>query len=327
MKIDFDGIQAFVMIAELGGFNRAAESLHLTQTALTRRMQKLESYLGLKLLDRTTRHVELTAVGRDFLPQARSMVDEMTRALGQLKDMSKNIHGSFTLACVPTMAGHLLPLLIREYADECPGNRIRLLDARSYQVRDAVLNSQAELGICIQGEHHPSLLELPLFDDSLMFFCRDTHPFSSRSAVNWADMGRADIITVSNMTATRVFMDYQLAIQGIRLVGAYEVQHHATAISLVAAGVGCAILPASTLEEGDRPGVLRIPLIGPEVKRKVVLTQRKNSTLSPAANAFLEIVKKHFQHKRAVLEKQSGHEKTTSLGSKPRGHKEKKSVV
>ena len=170
MKIDFDGIQAFVMIAELGGFNRAAESLHLTQTALTRRMQKLESYLGLKLLDRTTRHVELTAVGRDFLPQARSMVDEMTRALGQLKDMSKNIHGSFTLACVPTMAGHLLPLLIREYADECPGNRIRLLDARSYQVRDAVLNSQAELGICIQGEHHPSLLEVPLFDDSLMFF-------------------------------------------------------------------------------------------------------------------------------------------------------------
>jgi Transcriptional regulator len=111
------------------------------------------------------------------------------------------------------------------------------------------------------------------------------------------------------------------------LVGAYEVQHHATAISLVAAGVGCAILPASTLEEGDRPGVRRIPLIGPEVKRKVVLTQRKNSTLSPAANAFLEIVKKHFQRKRDAAEKQTGHEKTTSLGSKPRGHKEKKSVV
>lgn len=179
-----------------------------------------------------------------------------------------------------------------------PANRIRLLDARSFQVRDAVLNRQAELGICIQGEHHPDLLEIPLFDDALMFFCLDTHPFSCREAVTWADMGRADLITVSNMTATRIFVDYQLARQGIGLNGAYEVQHHATAISLVAAGVGCAILPNATLEEGDRPRVCRIPLIRPEVKRKVILTYRKSSTLSPAATVFLELVKQFFQKKR-----------------------------
>ena len=75
MKIDFDGIQAFVVTAELGGFNKAADQLHITQTALTRRVQKLEAYLGLKLLDRTTRRVEMTAVGRDFLPQARAIVN------------------------------------------------------------------------------------------------------------------------------------------------------------------------------------------------------------------------------------------------------------
>ena len=68
MKIDFDGVQAFVAVADLGGFNKAAEQLHITQTALTRRIQKLETYLALKLLDRTTRRVELTAVGRDFCP-------------------------------------------------------------------------------------------------------------------------------------------------------------------------------------------------------------------------------------------------------------------
>ena len=78
-------------------------------------------------------------------------------------------------------------------------------------------------------------------------------------------------------------------------MGAYEVQHHATAISLVAAGLGCAILPASTLAEGDRPRVRRIPLTQPEIMRQVVLTQRKNSTLSPAAAAFLQLVKTHFQ--------------------------------
>lgn len=291
MKIDFDGIQAFVVIAELGGFNKAAEYLHVTQTALTRRLQKLEAYLGLRLLDRTTRYVELTAVGREFLPQARAIVHEMTSAVGRLKDMSKNAKGSFTLACVPTMAAHILPSLIQQYAHICPQNRIRLLDATSYEVRDSVLNCQAELGIGIHGEHHPEVLETPLFNDPLMFYCRDSDPLCKMKSVSWSDMGGADLIVVSNLTATRVFMDYQLAKRGISLSGSYEVQHHATAISLVAAGVGSAILPASTFKDGDRPGVRKIPLVSPVVKRKVILIQRKNSSLSPAAEAFCELVK------------------------------------
>lgn len=290
MKVDFDGIQAFVVIAELGGFNKAAEHLHVTQTALTRRIQKLEGYLGLRLLDRTTRYVELTAVGREFLPQARVIVSEMTEAVGRLKDMSRLSRGNFTLACVPTMASHILPSLIHRYAERCPKNRIRLLDATSYEVRDAVLNSQAELGIGIQTEQHPDLVESPLFDDPLMFYCTNAHPYSSMESVNWSHMGDAHLIIVSNMTATRVFMDYQLAKRGISLSGAYEVQHHATAVSLVAAGVGSAILPASTLREGDRSGIRCIPLLGPVVKRKVILLKRKNTTLSPAAQAFFNLV-------------------------------------
>jgi DNA-binding transcriptional LysR family regulator len=105
-------------------------------------------------------------------------------------------------------------------------------------------------------------------------------------------MREADLIVVSNFMATRVFMDYQLAKHGIRLNGNYEVQHHATAINLVAAGVGCAILPSSTLNDGDRPHVRKITLKNPVVKRKVALLRHKNSSLSPAAQAFFELIQK-----------------------------------
>jgi DNA-binding transcriptional LysR family regulator len=290
VKIDFDGIQAFVAIAELGGFSKAAEHLHVTQTALTRRVQKLESYLGLRLLDRTTRYVEVTAVGREFLPQAKAIVSEMTLAVGRLKDMSKNARGSFTLACVPTMASHVLPTVIRRYATAHPGNRIRLIDTSAFEVRDAVLHGQAELGIGVPTDRHPDLAETPLLEEPLMFFCREEHALSRMKSVTWSDMRETDLIVVSSMTATRVFTDYQLAKRGISLSGAYEVQHHATAISLVAAGVGAAILPASTLEEGARPGVCRIPLTNPVVKRKITVLRRKNTTLSPAANAFFDVL-------------------------------------
>ena len=286
MKIDFDGVQAFVVIAELGGFNKAARQLHITQTALTRRIQKLEAYLGLKLLDRTTRRVDITAVGREFLPQARSIVQEMTSAVERLKDMSQRGTGNFALACIPSMSSHVLPRVIRRYAALHPDNRIRLIDGASDEVRSAVLGGQAELGIVVHGDKHPDLVESVLFADPLVFICRRPHPLQDRKSVTWADMRDADLIGVSGFTATRIFMDYQLARRGIRLHGNYEVQHHATAINLVAAGVGSAILPSSTFKEGDRPGVRKIPLTQPTVKRKVALIRSRRASLSPAAAAF-----------------------------------------
>jgi len=290
--MDFDGVQAFVAIAELGGFSRAARQLHITQTALTRRLQKLEAYLGLQLLDRTTRRVELTSVGREFLPQARGIVQEMTRAVERLKDMSSHGRGNFTLACVPSMTSHVLPDVIRRYAQRHPDNHIRLLDASSHDVREAVLNGQAEMGIAVQGERHADLQEVVLFEAPLTFICRSPHPLQDRRSVSWSDMREADLIVVSSFMATRIFMDYQLAKRGLRLNGNYEVQHHATAINLVAAGVGSAILPSSTFQAGDRPQVHKIPIVRPSVKRKITLLRRKHGGLSPAAEIFYEMLRK-----------------------------------
>jgi len=103
---------------------------------------------------------------------------------------------------------------------------------------------------------------------------------------------------VSSFMATRMFLDYQLGQRGIRLSGHYEVQHHATAINLVAAGVGCAILPSSTFENGDRPHVVKIPLTGPVVKRRVTLLRRKQPSLSLAAENFHQLTLTHFGKRR-----------------------------
>ena len=293
-KIDFDGLQAFVCVAELGSFVKAAQQLHLTQTALTRRIQKLEQLLEVRLLDRTTRKVELTATGRDFLPQARHLVLDAQRTVARVRDKARAGQGHFTLACVPSLTTHVLPQLIKAYAHKHPGNTLRLHDASSHDVRAAVLDGQAELGIAINGEPHTELEEIVLFDDPLTLLCPTPHPLQHRSTVGWTDLQGVDLIVVSSFMATRMFLDYQLAQRGIQLSGHYEVQHHATAINLVAAGVGCAILPASTFENGDRPQVVKIPLTSPVVKRRVTLLRRNPASLSPAAQAFHRLVLAHF---------------------------------
>jgi len=290
MKIDFAGIQAFVSVAELGGFRRAADELHVTQTALTRRVQHLEAYLGVKLLDRTTRSVALTAVGREFLPKARTIVADTNNAVLQLKEMSQHSRGSFTLACVSTMSARLLPMLMRRYADLHPGNRIRLLDMPSTDVREAVLQRKAELGIAIHGVAHSELNERYLFDDVLALYCNESHPLARRARLAWPDLKGADLIMVRGFTATRLLIEYHLLTNGVSTSGDYGVQYHSTALNLVEAGVGCAVLPWSVLGGGVRPHIKRIQLGRPTVHRRVMLFTRKNVSLSPAAQAFLDLV-------------------------------------
>ena len=288
MKIDFDGVQAFVLVAELGGFSRAADHLHLTQTALTRRIQKLESYLAVRLLDRTTRSVQLTAVGRDFLPQARRLVDEMTSAVERLKDMSRLGTGNVAIASIPTMAHHTLPAVIRAYVKDHPGNRIRIIESNASDVCRAVLFDQAEFGITIRLERHAALVEEPVLREPFMFYCLDEHPLAGRKSVTWSELREADLILVSGLSGNRALLDYQLAKKRLSLRGTYEVEHLSTAIGLVAAGVGTAILPFSAIQEGAYPRVRRIALVNPVIVRTLVLIRRKNATLSPAAAQFYD---------------------------------------
>jgi DNA-binding transcriptional LysR family regulator len=236
--------------------------------------------------------VELTVVGRDFLPQARVIVQEMTSAVERLKDVAQRSVGHFTLACIPSMTSHVLPGVMREYARRHPDNHMRLLDGSSNEVRRAVLAGQAELGIAVHGETHPELAETVLFADPLVFVCRVPHPLQARESVSWSDMRDTELVGVGSFVATRTAMDYQLAKRSIRVQVKYEVQHHATAVNLVAAGVAGAILPSSVIRDGDRAGLRKIPLVKPTVKRNVVLLRLRRGSLSPAAQAFHDLVRK-----------------------------------
>ena len=290
MKLDIDGIQAFVLIAELGGFQRAAERLRLTQTALTRRIQRLEGYLGLKLLDRTTRSVALTTVGQEFLPQARRLVEELTHSVDRLKGMSQGVSGDVAVACIASVAYQRLPAVIRTYAARYPGNRVRILDRTGTQVAAAVRQGHAEFGITILPTREPDLVEAALYEDPFMLFCPRNHPLSARERIAWRDLGGTDLIAFGGASGNRLLMDYQLAGKRLQVRARYEVEQMSTAAGLVCAGVGAAVLPASAMLAGAGPGVRRIPLVNPVIRRAVGMVRRRGTSLSPAATALHDLV-------------------------------------
>jgi DNA-binding transcriptional LysR family regulator len=291
MNIDILGVAAFVALAEQGSFRKAARQLHITQTALTRRLQNFEALLGVTLVERTTRSVALSAIGREFLPEARRLITELAASLLEIQERGRAQRGEVSIACVPTVGVRYLPRIIEEYTAQHPNNRIKILDHASSAVADAVLRREAEFGIHIGGHHHPELGSVPLLSDRFVLICREDHPLARKRSLTWKQLRPHPLIFVGAVSGNRPLLDAALARRHIDLEAHYEVQHSSTAVGLVAAGVAAAVVPSLAIEAGAYPELRVVALTDPVVARSLVLVTRKTARLSPAAQALYDLIR------------------------------------
>src|SRR5580698_3665625 len=292
MKVDTLGVQDFIAVADHTGFQRAADELHISQTAVTRRLQNLESHLGVKLIERTTRNVALTAIGSDFLPQARRLVSELANALDEIAESGKARRGDVSIACVPTAGIQFLPRIIQEYSSSHPDNRITILDHSSSAVADAVVRREAELGINLAQTHHPDLIGNRLLTDQFVLICRDDHPLANKKSVAWKQLASYPLIFAGEANANRSVLDQELGSSKVKLQLFYEVQRSSTALGLVAEGVAAAVVPRLAMQKGTYPRLRAVTLLDPVISRSLVLIMRSSAHLSPAAQALYELIKR-----------------------------------
>jgi DNA-binding transcriptional LysR family regulator len=292
LRIDTLGLEAFIAIADHGGFGRAARAVHITQTALTRRLQNLEALLEVKLVERTTRSVALTSVGRSFLPQARRLLADLTAAFVELRETGQAQRGTVTIACVPTAGIQYLPRILQEYSARHPANRVVILDHASRGVAEAVLSREAEFGIQIAGPLHPELASEPLLEDRFALICRSDHPLAKRARLSWKELTSQPLILAGEVSGNRPLLDEALRPQVSSLQAFYEVQRSSTAVGLVAAGVGAAVVPSLALQQGAYPQIKVVALTHPVVSRTLVLISRKTGHLSPAAQALYDLIRR-----------------------------------
>jgi DNA-binding transcriptional LysR family regulator len=292
MKIDTLGVQAFLAVADHGGFGRAAQALHITQTALSRRIQNLEAFLGVKLLERTTRSVALTRLGQDFLPQARRLLTDLAAALTEIRETGKSLRGDVTIACVPTVGVHFLPRIVEQYAALHPDNRIKILDHASSEVAAAVLRREAEFGINMLGPHHPELASEPLLRERFVLVCRDDHPLAAKARVTWKQLEPHTLILAGHESGNRPLLDLALETRGVKLRAFHEVQRSSTAVGMVAKGVGVTVVPNLAVQEDAWPRLRVVPIVNPVVSRTLVLLARRHAHLTPAAQALYDLIRR-----------------------------------
>src|SRR3954447_21105999 len=288
MNFELVDLRAFIAVADLGSFHRAAKALNLSQPALSRRIQKLEESLGAPLLERSTRHVALTMVGRDFIPKVRRFLDEFETSVLSIRDLGARSGGLVSIASVPTAVFYFLPRAISRFSAAYP--RIRILDISANEGLEAVARGEADFGINFIGASHPEIDFIPLAEDRFVLACRHDHPLAGRNQVTWKDLAAHRVITVGRTSGNRALIDNALAQQGQQLSWSYEVTHLSGSLGLVEAGLGVAVLPKLATPAADHPLIRSIPLSQPEVARTIGVVRRHGAPLSPAAAQFYEVM-------------------------------------
>jgi DNA-binding transcriptional LysR family regulator len=290
MAINFDlnDLLAFRAVAELSNFRRAAEAVHISQPAFSRRIEKLEQALGVKLLDRTTRRVSLTAVGRDFSRKVQQLLDELDTTLLGIRGLAATRLGEVTIACVPSTVYYFVSEVIRRYRESYPKVRVKVFDASANAVLDAVARSEADFGLNFIGSQEPDIEFRPLLEERFVAACRRDHPLARRRRVTWADLAGTDFIAVSKTSGNRLLLDQALGGVPGRPQSVVEAEHVTTLLGLVEAGLGVAAVPSLALPGKDHPLIVGVPLDQPVVTRRVGLIRRKGRSLSPAAQPLYD---------------------------------------
>ena len=280
MNFDIADLKAFVAVAELASFKRAAELLHISQPALSRRVEKLEQALSLKLLERTTRKVELNAMGRVFLPRAQHVLAELEASLIGMTELNERLHGLVTIACIPSVVDTVVASAIHQIKKQFPRIRLRILDQPAADILLTVARSEVDFGIGYLGASEPDLDFEELASESFVLACRKDHPLATRSSISWSELAHQDCVTQAQGSGNRLLIDQALSNTITQPHWVCEVQHVPSLLSLVRRGVGVGAVPQHAISGNDLCG---IPLVEPQVLRSIGLISRRGKALSAMA--------------------------------------------
>jgi DNA-binding transcriptional LysR family regulator len=292
MNFDLADLRAFVAVAEMNSFRAAATALHLSQPAISRRIEKLESALGIRLFERTTRRISLTAVGRDFSHKARSLLDDLEHSLLSMREVAASQMGEVVIACVPSAAYYFLPRVLAEYHKQYPRIRVRIIDDSANAVLASVTRGEADFGINIIGNQEPDVEFQGILTESFVVACRREHPLAPKRSVNWAELAQYDYMTVDRTSGNRLLLDLALAQTDVNLAWCYEAKHVSTLIGLVEAGLGIAVVPRLSMPAADHPTLTSVPLTDPSVERMVGLVRRRGRELAPSALHLYQLIER-----------------------------------
>lgn len=290
MDLNLRQVRAFVRVAQARSFTRAAALLHLSQPALTVQIRRLEEALGVRLLDRNTRAVDLTRIGRELAPAFQRILRELDAIVADTRDLAARRHGVARLAALPSLAAGLLPEVILAVRALNPRVTFVIRDVVAGRVIDLVRAEEVDLGLVGGAVPEADLEVLHTSQDRLHVVFPADHPIGSAEAVTLDGLAEHPLVLMHPDTSVRGVVDAAFAAAGRLPIPACEATYMMTAVGMVRAGLGLAVLPASAREVAAEPSLRSRPIDDPGFVRPIHVIRRAGRTLPPAAAMVLEVI-------------------------------------
>jgi len=281
-------LAAYAAVARAASFTAAAAEMHVSQSSLSRAVADLERQLGVQLLERDTRNVQLTPAGAEALRIAEQILTTHRAGMKEFRRFLLGESGTVAVATLPSVAAVLLPQVISDFRARRPQVAIRLLDGLERLVLDRVLSGDADVAITTVGDPPKQLEHRPLVRDRFVAVLPEGHPLADRTEVAWEDLARQPFLAVGRDSSVRRLTDAAFAQIDVHAAPAAEAASIATVGGLVTAGLGVSALPALVLPlMGAGPVVCR-PLVDPVVDRRLDIALRVRRTLPAVTERFLQ---------------------------------------
>ncbi|MEH6467277.1 MAG: LysR family transcriptional regulator [Porticoccus sp.] len=286
--MDTQLLEAFIAVANAGSFSDAAEKIHLTQPAVSKRIALLEQQLNCRLFDRIARSVTLTEAGEALLPRANHILQEIADTTQAINDLSGDISGRLRLAISHHIGLHRLPPILKRFAQGYPEVTIDVDFMDSEKAYEGILQGRFEVAaITLAPEAHPKIEAKTIWPDPLVFMVSDDHPFLRESNPTLKDLRDYPAILPGLGTYTGRMTRALFEQQNVPLPPTMTTNYLETIKMMVSIGLGWSLLPESMLE----PGIRAVTIPGIQIQRELGYIHHREKSLSNAAKAFIKLLR------------------------------------
>lgn len=285
--MEIQGVEAFLAVVDHGSFSQAAESLHLTQPAISKRLAALETQLGHPLIERGSRQLRLTDAGHRLLPHARRILDDIHNARQELDHLSDEIGGALTLIISHHIGLHHLPAWLKRFNKRYPGVQLQLRFMESERAFDHLDKREAELAFATLNDRIVEQFQVHhVWKDPMQFVVGHDHPLAQGGTPDLATLARHEAILPAATTETYRVVSHLFLTEGHNLQAQMPTNYLETIKVMCAAGLGWSVLPDNMLDESLVP--LEMPYKLSRLLGAVGLARRRPFN---AAQAFLQVVR------------------------------------
>ncbi len=290
--INLRHLRVFLAIAEAGNFTRAAERMLLSQSSLTVTMRQLENDLGVTLLQRTTRLVQMTSDGERFLTEAKRIVADFDHLVTATRLSASQLNGSVRIAVLPSVAIRLLPDFTKEFHARHRDINIVLHDDNARGLHRQVRDGKVDFGISNKWFDFPELEYVPLTKDQFGLVCRKDEPLANvEPPVSWYDVDPGRLFILAPDTGVHAVLHNTSELDSLLATTAGEVLVMVTLLEMVRVRLGVTVLPELATPGPGDPDLVFQPLFNPVVHRELCLIRRRNESLSASARRVWEALR------------------------------------